>query len=213
MALSFPRAMPSEGAERSTFEIARVDFGTPETGGRMGSVSAGFPLWRMTLELGLMDRPAADAWRAFIASLRGSLRTFYARDLIRPYPLAHPGGLAGFDGAADDWSVGGTRDVLTLQLPSAGDGLTLGLGDLVGFSWDGDRRTAVRVVEAGVEAGGEITVSIEPPLPTVVPSDAVASVYQAEVVMRLLPAETTVGSEDPIETQGGRIVAVQDLRA
>lgn len=212
MALSFPRAMPTGGVARQTLEISRVDFQTPEVGGRMTSIGIGFPLWRLELELGSMGSADGDAWRAFVASLRGSSRSFYGRDLMRSYPKAHQGGIGGFSGDASSWSVNATRDVLTLNLPGAAAGLQLGLGDLVGFRWSTDKRTVARVVEAGSAAGGALTCSIEPPLPSLVPGAAIGSVYGAEVVMRLITDQTTVGPESSLETQGGRIVAMQDLR-
>lgn len=225
MALTFPRNMPSRGAVAQRFEIFRVDYATPETGGRVQSVTAGFPLWRMTLELGEMGPADGDAWSAFVASLRGVGRTFLARDLVHAFPRAYPRGFTGVNragggafgplGAATSWSVNGTRDVLTLGgLPA---NLPIVEGDMIGFAWvtaGVQRRTMARAVESVVASGaGAASVQIEPPLPTLVPGGATARLGQPEAVMRLVREETALGSEDAIGLHGGTIVGLQDLRA
>lgn len=222
MALVFPASMPAAGAERQKLDLRRVDYSTPETGGRMAGVTAGFPLWALRLTLGEMDDDDADAWRVFLASLRGSQRTFYARDLKRPYPAAYPGGFAGLDraaggafpadGAATSWSLNGTRDVLTLSgLPAD---FALRPWDQVGFRWSTNRRALVRAVEPVTGSGaGVAAFAIEPPLPTLVPVDAVAYLASAEVVMRVVTDQTDLGDEDAAGTSGGTVTALQDLRA
>lgn len=220
MSLNFPLTMPTEGIADQDFKIARVDYASPEVGGRTGAVQAGFPRWRLTLSLGAMSREAGDAWRAFLDSLNGSARTFYACDVLRPYPAAYPGGLAGMtkagggafpsDGKATSWSVNSTRDELTLGgLPAF---FQFKVGDLVGFRWNTDRRTIVRVMaSANASSGGAVTLAIRPGLPNLVPSNAEAYLASPTVVMRISTGETTIGPEDTISTAGGTIVAGQDL--
>jgi len=224
--LTFPRDMPAAGAVTQDLKIRRIDVQTAEAGGRLLSVGVGFPLWTLTLELAAMDPAEANVWRAFVDTLRGAARTFYGRDLVRAFPKAHPGGFAGMtrpdaspfpaNGRALSWSVNATRDELTLRgLP---EGLTLSVGDLVGLAWttSGEaRRTIGRVVVGDVAFSlqGVATVAIEPPLPPFVPAGATAYLASPTLVMRIDPSQTAIGREDQIATEGGTIVAVQDLRA
>lgn len=221
MTLTFPRAMPTEGIDDIRFEPVRSDLLSPELGGRVGAVAVGFPLWRLELTLGDMDRADADAWRAFLRSLRGSARTFYGWDLLRPYPKAYPAGFDGLvragtatplpsNGAPTSWSVNTARDVLTLNGMPAD--FFLGEGDLVGFAWDTDHRTVAAAVEDVTGTGaGVVEVAIEPALPTLVPSDATVTLYRPAAVMRIVTDDSRTAPEDSISTKGGRIVAVQNL--
>lgn len=214
--------MPSIGAEAQRFEIQRVDAMWAETGGRTGSVGLGFPLWKMELDLGVMSQADGDAWRAFVRSLHGAARQFYARDLLRGYPKAYPGGFGGLlragggafpaDGAPTTWSVNGSRDVLTLNGMPAN--FPIAVGDHAGFVWGGTRRAIAASLESVVgSAGGVAVFTIEPPLPVAVPGDATVKLASADVLMRVVPRDTAIGSEDTVNTRGGRVVAIQDLRA
>lgn len=235
MALTFPRNMPTAGVADQKLEPMRLDFMAPELGGHVGAVSGAFPLWQLDLTLGDMGQAEAAAWRAFLRSLRGSQRTFYARDLIREYPRAYPTGFGGLSragggafpasGAPTAWALNDDRDVLTLTgMPN---GFQLSEDDLVGWSWGGDRRTMAAAVE-NVACGGSgvLVVTIDPPLPPFVPADAAVTLYRAEVVMRVVTGAgdssgsgsgssgggSQVGADDGISTSGGRILAIQDLR-
>lgn len=224
MALIFPRAMPEGGVDSQSFDIARVDYASPRTDGRQDSITAGFPLWRMSLTLNNGDVDETDEWRAWVLAQRGSQRLFFGRDLTRPFPRACPEGFDGmtragggaFDGAATSWSFNTARDELTLTgLPP---GLPLSLNDYAGFRWGaagaGARRALVRAVEAGTASGaGVVTVTVEPPLPTIVPGGAVAYLNRPECLMRLIPGETSIGEIDTLHSAGGTIIALQDLLA
>lgn len=222
MALTFPRPMPAGGVDSQAFDLMRSDMTSPRADGRFEGVAVGWPLWRMTLTLNNADADETDVWVAFIDAQRGATRPFLARDLTRPFPKAHPDGFDGmdragggaFDGSATSWSVNADRDVLTLNgLPA---GLTLSLRDYVGFRWTTDdepRRVLTRVVEpASADGSGVLVAAIEPPLPTLTPSDAPAHLDIPDVVMRLIPAETSLGERDVLHTQGGTVTALQDLR-
>ncbi len=222
MSLSFPLAMPTDGIAAQTFQIARVDYASPEVGGAIGAVAAGFPRWRMNLQLGDMSQDAGDAWRAFLDSLDGAARTFYAHDVLRPYPAAYPGGFGGMtraagggfpsDGKVGAWSLAGDRDELLMSgLPA---NFVLKVGDLIGFRWGTSKRTIVRVTQAHTGDGsGWLQVPIRPALPTLVPPEAEVYFERPALVMRISTTETSVGAEDTYSTAGGTIVAGQDLRA
>lgn len=231
--ITFPRAMPSVGALGQSFEPERVDYLSPEAGGRVGGVTAGQPLWRMTVSLQNMRSEEADVWRAWVPAQRGGQRLFYGRDLDRPYPKAYRAGFTGmtragggaFAGAATAWSEAldaENNSAITLQgLPA---NLALGLGDYIGFRWDQaglaagnmKRRAIVRVVDPAIADGaGTIAVICEPAVPLVVPAGAVAHLDNPVCLMRLVTGETQLGEVglSEITAAGGRIAAIQDLRA
>lgn len=224
MALTFPRAFPSAGVTQETFEISRVDFLSPEAVGRLGSISAGFPLWSAEWTLPSHGRERADEWRAWISAQRGSGRLFYGAEQGRRLPRAYEAtGLAGmtragggaFDGKATSWSVNGTRDVLTLQgLPA---GFILTWTDYVGFEWttsDQPRRALVRSVESAVASGaGVLSMAIEPPLPTLTSGAALAVLQDPTCLMKLIPTETQLGGATRQTAISGRIKALQQLLA
>jgi hypothetical protein len=140
-----PLEMPTELYSQHEFELQRVDYSAPEAAGRIGGVQAGVPLWMGVWTLDQVLCPEeSDEVRAFMAQIRGATRRFLGRDIGRPYPKAHAGGFAGmtrpdaspFDGTATSWSEAITADSdsqVTLRgLPV---GLTLGVGDYIGFHW------------------------------------------------------------------------------
>lgn len=224
MALTFPRPLPATGAASEYFEPERVDYVSPEAGGRIGGVSAGFPLWRGVWTLGrTMSLQTSEEWRALVASLRGAQRTFYGGDYGRPLPLAYPNGFTGltragggaFAGAASSWSVNGTRDVPVLNgMPAA---FSLSLGDYIMWRWETggeQRRSLHRSVEAATASGaGVLTVTVEPPLPTLIPGAAVADLLNPVCIMKAVPGETKIGAKDRNRKVDGQVVGLQELLA
>ena len=223
MALTFPRAMPLGGADSQAFEIARVDYMTPRASGRINSISAGFPLWSMTITLNNGDVEETDEWRAWVPAQRGSSRLFFGTDLTRPFPKAYRQGFTGmtragggaFSGAATSWSVNAERDVITLSgLPA---NFILGLNDYIGFKWTtgaSARRSLVRAVEAVTgSAAGVLAVTVEPALPNLTPGSAVAYLDRPDCLMRLVPGQTSIAEIDTLHSAGGQISAIQDLLA
>lgn len=227
MAISLPLAPPALGPASEYFEIDRVDYST-SAGGRSSGVTAGFPLWRCRWTLGrAIGRETSEEWRAFHASLRGVQRPFFAYEYARPYPLMTPRGFAGltragggaFAGAATTWSVNVERDVITLSgLPA---GFVLSLTDYIMWRWTGDdlpglgiqRRALCRVVQPAVaNASGVISVSVEPPLPTLTPGAAVADLAKPHCVMKLDTSQTQIGEKGRTLRIDGQIAGLQDLR-
>lgn len=232
MTVWIPPMMPTAGAMAIMFEPQRVDQVSSEQGGRLYGVQSGWPRYTMTLDLNNMEDEDASAWRAFRRSLRGLQRGFLATDLWRPLPLAHADGFAmmtkvggaPFLGAAATWSqaidaIGDAYLTLT-GLPA---GLQLSVDDYVGFKWDAsgspagshDRRALTQVgVAAAANATGSVTVLVEPPVPTLVPSGAIPHLDTPSCVMKLLSDTKLARRVLDIDTEsGGKIVAAQDLRA
>lgn len=224
--MSAPLDFPGAGAAMQEFELQRVDYGAPEAGGRVGGVQAGQPLWRAVWTIGKIGAERSDAWRAWLARMRGAVRRFYGADLGRPYPKAHIGGFGGmtragggaFDGSATDWSETiNADDESELALEGLPAGLILSLGDYVGFQWETeseDRRALVRVVIGGeADGGGDLTVSVEPPVPSTVPAGATAHLDQPRCIMVMITDQSKLEAIDRrLAVRGGTIAAVQDLR-
>jgi hypothetical protein len=199
--------MPFGGIGSQRFELRRVDYLSPRSDGRMNAISAGWPLWTASWTFTGMNEAKAQEWESWINSLRGPQRLFYGRDLRSDLPLAYrKTGLGAFNGDATGWTVNTDRDVLTLTLPA---GFVISAGDMIGFRW-GDKRALVRAVESGI--GPSAALTVEPAVPTVVPSNAVAYLSAPTCLMRLAP-ETELGEVGVDRMLTGRIAAVQELLA
>lgn len=231
--MSAPRELPDSFAGQQEFEIQRVDYAAPEAGGRLGGVQAGFPLWLAVWTLATIGARRSDIVRAWLAGQRGQLRRFYGRDIARPYPLAHIAGFDGmtragggaFAGDATAWSETiNSDDDSELTLEGLPAGLSLSIGDYVGFKWDAEgaaegsfeRRALVRVALNGAaiaDEDGAITVKVEPPVPSVVPEDAVAHLDRPCCVMTLITDQSKLNAIDRrLAVKGGTIAGLQDLR-
>lgn len=215
---------PPQGVAAEHFEIDRVDFQSPTTDGRATGVTAGFPLWRARWTIGeRILQATSEEWRAFVSRCRGAQIPWYAGDRGRPYPLAYPSGFGGltraggggFDGTATDWAVNDAGDQPDLEgLPA---GFVLSIGDYVMLRWvtsSEPRRSLHRLVEAATADGsGDVTIRVEPPLPTFIPSDAVADLAEPVCIMRLDTAETRLGEKTRNLRTSGVVAGLQDLRA
>lgn len=221
MTIVYPRFMPEIGDDAISFEVTRVDYISPEVGGNVGAISAGFPMWHLKLSLTNLDVPDADIWRAFIASLRGSSRIFFGRDLRRDRPRLPRNGA--YSPVANAWSqaINDAGDA-ELSLEGLLVGMPLVAGDYVGFRWDAngsevganDRKGLTRVVQGGTaDADGNLTVIVEPPVPNVVPSGSEAYFTKPDCLMRLVPGGYDLGQQtkEGYTAQGGNIEAVQVL--
>jgi hypothetical protein len=228
-----PITPPTSGAAGQTFEIFRQDAQAPEASGRIGGVQVGFPLFKLTWQLGNIGPDRTDAWQAFVDQMRGATRRFLAWDLRRPYPKAYVRtGFAGmtragggsFDGTATSWSETITADADSqVTLHGLPEDFELSPGDYVGFSYDATEdgfaglpwHCMVRVVEGGsADASGNLTVTSEPPIPAAVPGDAIAYFHQAKCVMALVTDQSKLNGVDrTLGARGGQIVAVQDIRS
>lgn len=224
-----PLEMPTMYVAQQQFELQRVDYAAPEASGRIGGVQAGFPLWAGVWTLGRMTADYSDQWRAWLTRLRGATRRFIGRDLARQYPREYPDGLGGFGaftGAAASWSqvIDSDGDAqLTLQLGAAGAGLVLSQGDYIDFRYSATEsavsglawRAMVRVVSAATANGsGAVTVTVEPPVPDAVPSDAVAHLDEPGCIMAVIVDQSSLGPIDRLYSiNGGQILGVQDIRS
>lgn len=224
-----PIEMPTSYVSVQQFEPQRIDYGAPEASGRINGVQAGFPLWSAVWTLGRMTEEYSDRWRAWLAGMRGATRRFIGRDLARQYPKLYPdgfGAFGAFTGTASSWSSSIDSDGdchLTLHLGSAAAGLILSQGDGIDFRYNASEtaitglawRAFVRVTAAATADGsGDITVTVEPPVPTAVPGGAVAHIDEPGCTMALVVDQTNVGAVDRLYSiLGGQIIGVQDIRS
>jgi hypothetical protein len=227
-----PLTPPTSGAAQQEFEIERQDAQSSEASGRLGGVQIGFPVWTLVWTLGNVGVTRSDAWRAFISQIRGATRRFLAWDLGRPYPKAHPNGFAGltrpdaspFDGTATSWSEFITTDGDSqVTLNGFPVGFVLSVGDYVGYEYDATEDGFAglpwsclgRVVEEATADGSGVIVPVcEPPIPTAVPSDAIATVANPKCVMALDVSKSKLnGIDRSLGIRGGQIVARQDIRS
>lgn len=227
-----PAAMPTMYVVSQQFEQQRVDYGAPESSGRLGGVQAGFPLWTASWALGRMPMATSDQWRAWLSGMRGATRRFIGYDLGRLYPFAYPAGFGGmtragggsFDGTATSWSetitADGDSQVTLHGMPAA---FQFNPGDYIGFHWAATESSVagltwhapVRATAAATADGsGVLTVTCEPPIPSAVPNTATAYLNSPGCTMALDLSQTNLGAVDQLLTiTGGQIVAIQDIRA
>lgn len=217
-----PITMPADGVASQYFEPEGVDFSTQRTDGRVNGVRAGWPLWHARFSFSQsMKRRKSDEWRAFVARLRGQQRPFFGADQDRPFPLAYPRGFAGltragggaFDGSAAGWSINEDGDVITpTGLPAA---LQLQIGDYGMFRWEtgGEPRRSLHraVLDSTANGSGVLALTVEPPVPNLVPGDAVFDLARPACIMKLKP-ETKIGELTRTRRVDGQVHAIQDLR-
>jgi hypothetical protein len=224
-----PIEMPTMYVAQQAFELQRVNYTAATADGRVGGVQAGFPLWGAIYTLGRMPEENSDEWRGFISDQRGGIRRFIGRDLARQYPKLYPdgfGAFGAFTGTVSTWSqtINSDDDArLTLHLGAAAAGLILSRGDGVDFRYAATEdaiaglawRAFARVTLGGTADGsGDVTVTVEPPVPDAVPSDAVAHLDQPGCTMTIVADQTNFEPVDRLySVRGGQVVGVQDLRS
>ena len=218
MVLSYPRQMPAANIAALTFDLQRVDYGSPEAGGGGGAVTAGLPRWSGRWTLAETTPGESAQWEAFVSSLRGMQRTFIGRDHRRPRPIYFAGGLpAGWSGQLASWSQSLTADgQAILSVTGLYGGMGVGASDPVDFRWTGTdglaRRFLVRALQDVPSSSGAASFPIEPAIPSFVPSIAVAHMDDCGCTMRLTD-ETKIAETTLYGSIAGSVIAgLQDLR-
>ncbi|MEG3144213.1 hypothetical protein U1839_06060 [Sphingomonas sp. RT2P30] len=210
----FPRPIITGGIKSSSLDPNRIDYLSPTAGGRVFSVTAGQPLWSISLTYANLMSEDAFALKAWVDSLAGSQRLIFAFDPDRQIPLFHQGGRPFVD-APTSWAqtIDGSGLAL-LALTGLHPGQVVSVGDYVGFAWGASKFTMVRALETvTANSGGTAGFAIEPPVPTLsVPSDATTTLRRAGCLMRQDTSQTKLPDIDlGFMPAGARIVAVQDL--
>lgn len=215
MTIAWPALQPYLGAKNQVFELDRVDYLAPEARGRIGGVSAGWPLWKSTVTFGILTSSQSDAWRAFYLGQRGAQRIWYGFEIARRLPRNYLQGLPnGWNGNCASWAqaIDG-NGYAVVSLSGLPPGLVLAPGDYIGLRWGSFQRLLVRCLEnATANSSGLLQVSVEPPIHFAVPGTAVAYLNNPTCLMKFIPQESNlgaVGRRGAIEA--GTLVAIQDI--
>ena len=174
MAVSFPRSFPAGRFDRGQLVLDPFTSTNRLAGGKTQSRSLAEPRWRGSfLTVALFNATSLRIWEAWLDSLKGGVKEFYAYDPRYPFPQDYPEsttdagdawtGLTRFGGGGFDGT--GTVTALTATTIAIGTlpvGFTLKIGDLIGLV-EGDYRGLFRILEdATGDAGGAATVTVEP---------------------------------------------------
>lgn len=174
MAVTFPRDFLEPLPFRAcAFDPLDFVAQAPTRGALQQVVDVAPRLWKMRFETYPLAERDAEAWRAWIESLRAGARLFRAWNPLREHALAYPQGYGALTrhgggsfsaGTATLTTIGVARNTITLStLPSA---FILTAGDMVSIPFSsGTKRCLVRVTEGATASAGVATVEVEPILP------------------------------------------------
>jgi len=173
----FPREMPLRKGfhpfESGQFEPSYGLVRAPTRGSRVQVVNVATPLWAMEFASHVMPHDEAQAYLAWMQSLRGGARLFKAWHPLCKYPyayregwgsLVHADGSTPFSGSGVLSSIGEQRDAVTVaDLPA---GFKLTFGDMLSIPLGATGRSLHRVMVPATANGlGVAVVTIEPSIP------------------------------------------------
>lgn len=172
MAISFPRALPSMCSPVSgSTPLKRFQTAAFDGDSGLGSVDIAPAIWSGQYNFVARGRQEVATWQAWVASLRGGMRTFKGipirdgRKLYR-WPLSRPRGFDGLTVSASPWTgfgtltdIGASRDTITIS--AMPNGLVLSPGDYVSFPV-GSVNHLHMILEGGTVSGNAVTVTVEP---------------------------------------------------
>lgn len=158
MAIVFPRELPSYHLTRGSIDLMDNTAVTPSGGGSFLNVTqTNDPVWRLSLETGLLYPETVAEWSAWKKSLRGGLRHFLAADVRRRKPRAHPNLTALVANI-----VSMTRTTITINGVNLPANFKATVGDRIGLEQNG-RFGYYEVVETVQRAGtSNMVLSVEP---------------------------------------------------
>lgn len=200
MAVTFPRdflePLPFRAVSFDTLDLVAQ---APTRGALQQVVELAPRLWKMRYETYPLREAEAEAWKAWIESLRAGARLFKAWNPVREYAIAYRAGYGALtrsgggsfaDGTAELAGISVSRAVITIEtLPSD---FVLSSGDMISIPFATASRSLHRVVEGAVASvGGEVTVSVEPILPLAVTIGALISLKRPHCLAVLDPASVS----------------------
>lgn len=206
MAITFPRDLPNVDAPTVFADVAFVPLynqaRAPTRGGLVQVTELGPQLWQMDYKTRLMPEALFEEWRAWLSSLRGGVGTFKAFDPTRRYARAYRNGYAALTRAGGGSFAAGTANLSAIAsgrvavtmttLPAA---FAMSLGDMISIPF-GATRSLHRVVEGATSNGsGEVTVTVEPPLPLPIVTGATVDLAKPWCVA-VIDAESVTETRD-----------------
>jgi len=152
------------------FEPAYGQVRSPTWGRKTQVANIADDKWLMKYETRPLIEPAAEAFDAFLATLKGGVHQFRAYSPIRQRPYAYKNGFGGltfsgspFSGSGNLTAIGAQRDTVTVNaLPN---GFVLTAGDHLSFPFGASGQTLHRVLANAVATSGSVTLSIDPVVP------------------------------------------------
>ncbi len=181
MTITFPRDLPDPFRIRQAdFDVDYQQVRAPTRGGLVQVANVGADLWRAKFVTVPLHEEEAEAWRAWLHSLRGGAKLFRMWSPVRRYGINYPNGYGALTRAGGGSFSAGTatlsaiataRDTITLTTLPAG--LVFRLGDLISIPFGTDGRTLHRAVEQATANGsGEAMITVEPTVPIAVTTGA-----------------------------------------
>lgn len=124
-----------------------------ERGGRTYFGDYGPALWVAQWQTDFLTPWEHGVTRGFLDRLITAGASFWAYDLLRPFPYQHPFGFAalGWNGTGNLASVAGSRAITVANVPN---GLAMSPGDYVAFDYGSQPSRALHRLTNGASAGG-----------------------------------------------------------
>lgn len=213
MPITYPRDMPCPTPGAVTFAPMR-HVARAVSGYSVPQVAELAPMqWRGLWSFQVREAQFAE-WAAWLASLRGGLKTFKGRPR-RKWPRAYPRGFGGMTKATGG-AFGGSGVVSTIS-PTRDDVTLTGLPSLFVLQPNdyfsvpaGTRQHLHRVIAGGTaSAGGLLTVTCEPPLRpnVVVGAPALLDAPWCDMVLAAEPSESSGPGGGSISFEGLQVLA------
>lgn len=186
MAISYPLTLPSHTGRRS-MELRATNAVTversPFTYASQTQASAG-QMWQADVTLPPMKRADAEAWVAWLVSLRGSFGTFLMGDPIGATPRGAGGGTPLVNGA------GQTGEDLNIDGCTANVTGWLKAGDFIQLGSAGSATLHKVLADADTNGSGETTLTLWPHVRTAPADNAAVTVSNTVGRWRLASNET-----------------------
>ncbi|TPL30173.1 hypothetical protein [Mesorhizobium sp. B2-4-7] len=153
-----------------------------------------------TIQMRTLPLEASD--RLLVEAFKDACRAGLQTVLYKPKHMSLPRAYWGNAGAAALANNGSLVSITGNQLVvnSVDDGLTLGPGDLISATV-GDYNSLFRIQTGGVAAGGTITLTVEPTVPSYITAAAVIRFKDPVANMRVMPGSFSITDElKPVAT-------------
>lgn len=200
MTISYPRLLPSTRIASVSFEHEPQEAVSSEQGGKLFSTKLGPALWEARYATTPRNEEEYSLWRAWLDSLDGAGKEFFAYDVRRPMPWRYRRGFVdaggapltravsggAFDGTSTAWTPNEARDEIEIggatgqQLPV---GFNLIPGDYIELRKGTFRSLHRAIDDANTGGDGVGTWTIRPFIHPQVPVDCTVNLIKASCRM------------------------------